>query len=256
MARPTWNGEVSTRFLLDFYDACLREDCLKKIAACMEMGPRNLRIKVEKSKALQLAKKLAEERRGSRDSLADYVYGHLSEDSKDVWNKLEFWQENEKGCTRQQIEAVFLGKKKQVRQEVFLHALVRSGFNCSEACHMVGITRFTLNAWRQEDAFRRLVDEIQWHKKNFFEHALMDLVEQRHPGAVIFVNRTVNQDRGYGERVTVDHTGLDREFSVEDLDLDLDTRKKILEAIRKRHAQIPPPPLQIADQPEAELIDV
>lgn len=255
MARPR-NG-VSTRFLLDFYDACLREDCLKKVAACMEIGPRNLRIKVENNKALQLAKQLAEERRGSRDTLADYVYGHLSDEAKGVWDKLQFWEENEKGVTRQVIEAVFIGKKKQVRQELFLHALVRSGYNASHACHMVGITRFTLNAWRQEEDFRKLIDEIQWHKKNFFEHALMDLVEQRHPGAVIFVNRTVNQDRGYGERVQIDHSGLDREFSVADLDLPLEVRKQILDAIRKkRESTAQAQPLQLNAPPEAEPIDV
>jgi hypothetical protein len=64
------------------------------------------------------------------------------------------------------------------------------------------------------------------------------LVEERHPGAVIFANRTVNADRGYTEKMQVEHSGsvAARGYQMEDIMpyLDIDTRRKILDAIAQK----------------------
>jgi hypothetical protein len=43
-------------------------------------------------------------------------------------------------------------------------------------------------------------------KKHFFENALIDLTIMRNPFAVVHVNKTLNRDMGYGEKIEVEHT--------------------------------------------------
>ena len=78
-----------------------------------------------------------------------------------------------------------------------------------------------------------MIEEIEWHKCNFFEEALVDLVAMRNPGAVMFVNRTKNADRGYSEKIQVEHSGaIATSVSVDELELPMETRKELLRAVR------------------------
>jgi len=189
--------------------------------------------------AFKVARTKAEEFvAGQAETFGEYVFRQLTPEAQKVWKRISKWADPKKRQTLEDQANVHremkaLGRK--IRQELFIHALIYSNYNLSEACRITGVSYNQLNGWRREDTgFKRLVEEVEWHKKNFFEHALMDLVAERHPTAVLFVNRTINADRGYSERMTVNHTGLDPSFGLEDLDLDLETRKRILEAIRRK----------------------
>ena len=223
--------KTDLKFILDFYDASLRGDDMAKIAAALDIGRKALVERIEKSEDLQMAQKLANERQGGRNTLSGYVFKQLSPEAREVWKQVQFWTDS--NASYEKIESILGGKSKKLRQELFVHALVHSNFDVSTACTMVGVTRRCLEHWRKDLEFRQLIEEIQWHKKNFFERALVDLVEIRHPGATIFVNKTMNADRGYSEKLQVEHSGsVTTGVRIEDLDLDLETRKKILLAIR------------------------
>lgn len=224
------------RNILDTYDAFLRESDMSKAAAALGIGCRSLKWRFDHHPEYRLARKLAEQRRGGRATMAEYIFKRLSPEARAVWDKIEYYQGN-KNTSIEKIDAMLGNKPVRVRQEIFIHALIHTNYDLSEACHMSGVSRAKLNAWRKEDlGFMQLMEEIQWHKKNFFERALIDLVENRHPGATMFVNRTVNADRGYTERIQLEHSGSVemQGYRVEDLDLDLETREKILAAIRRK----------------------
>ena len=90
-------------------------------------------------------------------------------------------------------------------------------------------------------------------KKNFFESSLIGLVEEGHPGAVIFANKTVNADRGYSEKLRIEHTAQGNDLiDINELELDLDTRKKILDAIRSKKAK---PVLELRE-PSLDALEV
>lgn len=235
------NGKVPLRFILDLYDAFLRESDMKKVADSLGLEYRTLITRMNTHPKLREVKELAESRRGNREAFSGYIYQHLSERAREIWDDLQFWDGN---SASEKIEKILANKPKKIRQELFIHALINSGFDLSEACRITGVSRWTLNNnWKADPEFQELLEEIQWHKKNFFEHALLDLVEQRHPGAVMFVNRTVNADRGYTEKLEVHHGGsVDTTgFTIDDLDLSIECRKEILEAMRKKkekHADV------------------
>lgn len=227
--------KLKTLFLLNFYDTFLREEQFQKCAAALEMTTVNLHRLIKIHPALATARKLAEERRGNRSTLSGYVFQRLSKEAKAIWDEIQFWEDA--GSNYEQIEAILNGHTRQLQQELFIHALVTSNYDLSSACRMIGVSRGKLNTWREDLEFRQLVEEIQWHKKNFFEKQLVALVEQQNPAAVIFVNKTINGDRGYNEKITLEHSGqIEVGFSIDELELPLDVRKIILDAVRKKKA--------------------
>lgn len=241
------DGKVPVKFLLDWYDAHLREGSQAKICSALGVSTEFYQS-VQKGKYpdLALAKEMAEGRRGS-GTLSDYIFKQLSPEAQALWEKIKFWDE-EGANTYTQIERILKGQTKKLRQELFVHALVNSSFDPSEAMRIVGISRQTYELWRAHDLdFRQLIEEIQWHKRNFFEKALHNLVEERHPAAVLFVNRTINADRGYGEKMKVEHE-VTHGVRLEELDLDVETQRKILDAIRRKG--------ELKDAKQGRIMDV
>ncbi len=232
------NGKPSLEFILDFYDAWLRTDNMGKVCEALQISSSNVMCAwLKRYPELKKAKEMADKRRGTTDTFSGYIFKHLSKEAQAIWEQVKFWDES---SAYEKIETVLGGQTKRIRQELFIHALVSSSFDVSEALRMVAVPRKTYDHWRYSDLeFRQLVEEIQWHKKNFFEHALIDLVESRHPAAVLFVNRTVNSDRGYSEKLEVQHSGAIAhvDFTIDELPLDVETKRKILEAIRTKKQQ-------------------
>lgn len=170
----------------------------------------------------------------------DYVYDRLDPRLQGLWDQMHAWEESGDGVGR--LEGMLKDEGKKVRQCLFLHALIKSNFNASEACRIVNVTYHTYKKWSLEDeGFHELVDEVLWHQQNFCEAALMSLVDQQDPGAVLFANRTLNRER-YDDKLkietsgTVEHKHL-HVIAINDLDLPIEVRKQILIAMRNQEAE-------------------
>lgn len=244
--------KITLRFLLDVYDGFLREQDIDKVSETLGIKASTgyLFTLIKKNKNVKLAKELADERRGKNNTLANYILGNLSPKAQKIWDKISFWLDNERPI---QTPKELKNCSKELRQEIFLQALVSCSYNVSKACRIAGVNRYTLQTWKDTDIdFGELVEEIHRHKKDFFENALVDLVQMGYPGAVMFVNRTINADRGYNERLSIEHTHqIGSGIDITQLDLDIETRKKILEAIRKRKATV----LQANGHTNGDVID-
>lgn len=169
-------------------------------------------------------------------TFADYVYRRLPAELQDVWDRINRLSKCK--TARERIDAIMANQGKQARQHLFIHAWIQHNFSISRAMRTCGLSRALFELWKRDPEFLKLVNEIEFHKKNFFEDQLIGLVRNGDTSATIFVNKTYNRDRGYGEKVQVEHTGTIQHshalVSLEDLDLPLETRKEILAAIRKR----------------------
>jgi len=133
----------------------------------------------------------------STTTYIDYIYEQLPEHLKKILEEIEAIDSTN---PQVQMDAIFAREGLRARQHLFLHALVSENFNASRACARVGITKSSLNHWYQrEPQFRELIEEIHWHKQNFFESSLIKLVTQGDSPATIFANKTFNRDRGYNE---------------------------------------------------------
>jgi hypothetical protein len=108
------------------------------------------------------------------------------------------------------------------------------------AARKVGTTAEQVKIWMRKDVvFRRLVEGIHEHKKDFFESSLINLVRQGDSAATVFANRTQNRDRGYSEKVTVDiNTKTTHEHAITVDDLSPEVLRAILDAKRKKIEQL------------------
>lgn len=226
--------DMDLMFILAFYDAYIRERSLKVVAEVFGMRLTALMTKIATHPELQQAKAFADEHR-NKGYLGNYVVKNLSKEARAVWNKIQDLS------TQEEIDAIFKGRPLRIRQQLFCTAVLYTGFDLSKATSMIGINRGEIDRWKKDPDFLQMLEEIQFHKKNFFEKALIGLVHENHPGAIIFVNRTYNRDRGYSDQIDLNVHAQEgaTEFSLEELisDMDLPTQKKLLAAIEKRKLQ-------------------
>lgn len=179
------------------------------------------------------------------ESFSDYVFRQLPEKLQRLWGRLRQLDKQKAGI--EMIEELFAGQGKYARQQLFVHALVagRRLFDFSDACRITGITKKTFDKWATEDPdFAELLDQIQWHKKNFFEGSLINLVRQGHPAVVMYANESVNSDRGYGRKSRTDvvvegNVNVQQEIvSIDTLALPLEMKQKLLQAMRDANTKV------------------
>ncbi len=175
------------------------------------------------------------------ECLADCIYNRLPTHLKELWERVNLCMSLENGISR--AEALLQEAGRKARQHLFVYALAHTHFNLTESCRAVNISKRTLDAWISHDPdFSELLDEINWHKKNFYESALINAVKEGETTAIIHANKTYNRDRGYGEVIKlkgeIDHSHEHRHahahVDLDQLNLPLDTRREILNAIRKQ----------------------
>lgn len=184
-----------------------------------------------------------------------YVFNQLSPEMQEVWERIQRFELEPTGLGK--IEAMMERQGKSVRQHLFLHAMVAKSFNVSEACRAVSISLKTFNGWvRNDPDFCELMQEMDIHKKNFFEAALVDLVGRRDTSATIFANRTYNRDRGYGDKLQVEHTGSIehnvRMINFSELDLPVELMRQVLEHVRRKRPEL----VETTTLPALEVYDV
>ena len=165
-----------------------------------------------------------------------YVFDRLPKKLQRLWNDIDRLDRSKTGYD--QVLSLLEGKGRKARQHLFLYAWTQSNFSISKALSKVCVSRATFEKWKRNDPdFLDLVQEIDWHKKNFFEDALTNLVRTGDSSATIFVNRTQNADRGYSEKMQVEHKHSGsinvNLIDVDELSLPLSVRKMILQAHRK-----------------------
>jgi hypothetical protein len=224
---------VDLEFVLTFYDCWIREKSIQKTARAMEIPYKRLEKLILNYPELQIAKNMADDRRVNHDSLGEYALRFLSPEARVTWDRITDL------TTWEQIEDVFSRKGgESLRKQLFCFAMLKYGFNQSRACAAVALRFKKLCEWKHDPEFGEMLEEIQYHKKNFMENGFLELVEERYPGAVLMANRTLNADRGYREKLEVMNTDTENvsgEFEVQDLMefLDFETQKKLLGAMDK-----------------------
>lgn len=211
----------------------------EKLASCLGVTAATLLRWRRKHPALQKAlddgRKLAQP-----GAFVDYVYKRLPENLQGLWDRLVSARKDRSGNALARAERLLERAGLRARQSLFVHALVCRNFNQSEACSAVNVSRQTLRNWLKNDPdFAALIDEVRWHKANFFEGAFCALVAERNPAVVIHAARTYNAKRGYGQTLKVEHGGTvahAHSVRVDDLGLPIEVRRQLLEALQNRKA--------------------
>jgi hypothetical protein len=223
---------VDLAFVLQFYDCYVRERNLGQLASAFGVTQWNLGKIIERHPELQLAMTMADENR-RKGLLANYILANLSKQARAIWDKIT------KLSTYEEVDAAFKGKPLRLRQQLFCTAVLYTSHDYAKALRIVGVPYNDFMKWRTDPEFTQMLEELQWHKKQFFHKSLMGLVAEGHPGAVIFVNRTVNADMGFSERLDLNLGGQTQgagDYPLDELGLPAAVLKQVLDAIERKKA--------------------
>lgn len=71
----------------------------------------------------------------------------------------------------------------------------------TNACLKLKISRPTYYQWCKDDpTFNAACDAVQEYTMDFVESKLLELIDEKHPAAIIFYAKTKGKNRGYVER--------------------------------------------------------
>lgn len=246
MARTKWNDKLYVKI----YE--LAKSGMSETAIASAIGTTKVTLskwKRERPALRDVLKQVKQDSNTNTPTIKEYIYNRLPTNLQSLWDEIDECEKEENGLLRAQ--ALIENQPKTVRQHLFLYALIDGNFNASEACRKVCIPRNTLQRWIKEDPeFQELIDEIHWHKSNFFEGALCKLIRHGDSPATIFANRTFNKDRGYGDSLDmkvggsiglnvkgrVDHTHA--HIDLESLDLPMEEKVKLLDAMENSGKEV------------------
>jgi hypothetical protein len=104
----------------------------------------------------------------------------------------------------------------QEKQELFLSNFYKSACNVAVSCKAIGVSRETYYNWLNDyDSFKKKVEEEKEGLLDFVEGKLMSRIQKDDTTAIIFHLKTKGKERGYTEKIELDHSGeLNRDVVV------------------------------------------
>ena len=142
----------------------------------------------------------------AQKDFAQYIFRQLPPELQVLWELAI--GDGDDGIDYTVSAGIIGGAGEYARKYLYAHALACSGWNRNQAMQVCGVAYREVQRWQAEDAdFLELMHQMEYYRKNFFENQLHNLVARQDGAAVMFVNKTINRDRGYGESVAVNHSG-------------------------------------------------
>lgn len=191
--------------------------------------------------AINRGRKVNKGRTNQAMTIQDHVFNRLSKSTRKTWRKLNRLQKEKKGFKK--IEAMLESQGKCARQELFVYAWTSSNFNIAAALRKINISRSTFDLWRKTDkGFAQIVKEIDSYKKDFWENHLYQLGAAGSEGAILYANKTINQDIFPDPKKVID-VNLSGSVNVNvvclaDLNWPLKLKKQVLKTIRKYRKEL------------------
>ena len=117
--------------------------------------------------------------------------------------------------TKYDTQQEILPKKPRGKKKLMIQTLNDQLGIVSIACKQVGISRETHYRWLREDSnYKYWVEEANYNLKDFGENCLLKSMREGHDGNIWNFNKTINRDRGYGEKIGVEHSGNSMTFQI------------------------------------------
>jgi hypothetical protein len=231
----------------------------KDIAYKMGISPATLIRLKERDPAVKDLLKAGKRRSSGSESFQEYLYGHLTYNQRKFWDQITgFWKQDKKTAA-EKVRTLLEGSTTGLRMGLWAHAMICNQFNATKACRATGVSYTTLKHWYKSPKFKKLWEEIEWHKDNFFEGGLTSLVKKGVPAAVLHAAKSRLATRGYASTVKFEgamtHTNEDK-VSIEDLNIPIETRKQLLRALRDRKRKDQKALTAHEDVQDAEVVSI
>ena len=229
--KPKWDP----KFYVTVYELCRDGLKLKQVAESIGVDFSTLKEWKRTDPTLAYAVQRGQEFARVNDSktFAEMAFSRLSPELQETFSQLQALQMEPNPEKR--AEMLLEGSGKRSRQTLFVHALIHCGFRMLDACRFVGVSRATVQKWKESDPdFLQLMDQVHEMKKDFCEGALMGLVASGNAPAVLFTNRTLNRDRGYDPKITISHEGnVKHQVDISQLNLPVKVLEMVMKAVEQ-----------------------
>lgn len=182
------------------------------------------------------------------NSLKEFILNRLSDKGRSIWTditKYEFTKDEELKISLfdsyNKALDVLYNSSDDVKKELYLNYFCTFNYNGSRARQICGITNDKFKEWMFDENFVMLLEEMHTHKKDFVDDHFYKLIREGSESATLYAQKTLNADRGFGEkasRIEISGSIVHSHKMVVDLselDLDLDTMKKIQAAMEKKN---------------------
>lgn len=218
--------------LVDMYELAAGGLSNKQIAQAMGISCERFRGWV---KDKEVVRKTLERARMPRETLGNFIgnlKGRMAEETKEMWEKLTAWH-NEPNAVRK-IEKLFQDRGESARQELFVNALFAFNFNIADACRFVNISRAIFNRWvLSEPGFAELIDEVREAMSDIFVSNLVKASNSGDVSATIFGCKTLAKDRGFAEKLEVEHTHKGS-IAIEEMNLSPKILRELRDAFKEK----------------------
>lgn len=206
-----WGPEQAIKWAIiitRFPQAC-QEEWYRKMNAHYGIPRITTAVWIKREPLMTLAKELAlqmlKAKTDERENFGEFVLTRMSKENRERYEQLLFWEDHPDGASK--TRGILRDMTERERRIMFVQCVAANGFVYSRALKLMGISGDVVKNWNRDRGFRAMTNEIQQLKKDFFEQALVDLAAARDTTAVVFANKTLNRDRGYGEKLSVDVKG-------------------------------------------------
>jgi len=238
------NLKWENRFYVDAYLLGSQGASLNKLAKAIKVDPHTVSRWFIKRPSFREAYERGKEWRvksmnPESEDFIEFVYGRLPPKLRRWWKKIQQWELTDTDGTNFKARNLIMKMTKQQRQHLFIHALVNSSFNVSNALKSAHLTYDMYRRWVERDKdFIKMLNEIHVHKRNFVSGSLFRLIGNGSEAATIFAARNLLKDEGFADTKNVEVSGrIDHAHynMVEILKhVSPEAKKEFLRAIRKQ----------------------
>jgi hypothetical protein len=235
MARPTWDPYYPVTAYAMARVGEPESEIMKALGASTQQWAAWRRSHPELVEALRAGAKHTTARKQGQA-----LVEALSPEAQATWANIQAWRDLPDGPLK--TEAMLAEGGLALRQEVFLYALVSSGYRINQALRCTNTTPREYQGWVADPQFQQLVRELEWTRDNFYEECFMDLCRSGEPSAVTHAVKSRLAHRGYGVKVEaqVEVQQAPGLVDIAALDLDPDTLEKVWAAVKAQGVQVVP----------------
>ena len=159
----------------------------------------------------------------------------MSPDLREKWEVIKAAEAEPNATTQAKADAMLEAAGKYTKQNLFIYALTSSNFSLSKSLRRVNVSKTLYDSWCQDPEFGRLIDEIKWHKDNFFEECFIRLVASGDSPATLHAAKSRLAHRGYNPTHKLDmdaQVNQNTTVEVDKLNLPIEQRVALLTAMR------------------------
>jgi hypothetical protein len=118
------------------------------------------------------------------------------------------------------------------RKKLMVEALISKFGIVSDACRSINLPHRTHYNWLNDDPiYKEACKGADLVLKDLGEKALIGLIAEKNPQAVLHFNKTKNRDRGYGEHLTTEEVGNKEQKIILEIVHTNDTKNKDNESL-------------------------